>query len=523
MLKIPTPQALGLPEKFEAWRPTQTEAIRLYMNSPNRVKVVSMPTGGGKSAIYIAVIALSKKPTCIVTESRGLQDQLEEDFGGMGLVSLKGRDNYRCTLRDDYTCQDGYAARCPHKGSHMCEASAAGFRAAASSMVVTNFAKWTTAKRFGTGMDHFTQVIFDEGHSAPDAISHAMQVVLHHREVEGELGMDFPPPGTEMVDWKMWAVTARLGAEEAMLSARAASGPHAAPSTIKRFLHMQSLFRRLTTIATANPTNWIEDEHKDWKQRHDGYQFDPLRPGSYCESSLFLRMDDIGIFSATIQEKTLYQLHQKKGSFSYWEFPSEFDPKDAPIYHVPTQRVDRSHPDLTQLWIRHDQMAGRRRDRKGIVQTISFARQNDILQASRYSDSMYVNERGEAPTEILEMFRDAEPGAILVSPSVSSGYDFPGKFCEWQFICKIPFQDSRSKIIKARQEDDKEYGPYAAINKFVQICGRGNRFKGDRCENVIPDDNFKEWFWPRYSYLAPKSFRPRVKMLSQLPSPPPPL
>jgi Rad3-related DNA helicase len=493
------------------------------MNSPNRVKVVSMPTGGGKSAIYVAVIALSKKPTCIVTESRGLQDQLQEDFGPMGMVSLKGRDNYPCGLRQDFSCEQGYAARCPHKGSHLCPASAAAFRAAASNMVVTNFAKWTTAKRFGTGMDHFTQVMFDEGHSAPEAIANAMQVVLHHREIEDVLGVDFPPPNTEMVDWKTWVIGARVEADAQMLTARGQMGPHASPSTVKLYLHLRNLSRRLTILATANPQNWVHDDHKNWKGQHDGYQFDPLRPGIYCESSLFLRMEDIGIFSATIQQKTLYQLHQAKGSFSYWEFPSEFDPKDAPIYHVPTQRVDRAHPDLSQLWIRHDQFAGRRRDRKGIVQTISFARQEDILRQSRYADSMYVNERGEAPTEILEMFRDAEPGAILVSPSVGSGYDFPGKFCEWQFICKIPFQDSRSKIVKARQEDDKEYGPYMAMNKFVQICGRGNRFMGDRCENVIPDDNFRDWFWPRYSYLAPKSFRGRVKMLSQLPTPPPPL
>jgi Rad3-related DNA helicase len=372
-------------------------------------------------------------------------------------------------------------------------------------------------------MDHFQQVIFDEGHNTPDAIARAMQVILHAKEIEDTLGIDFPAPTSEMVDWKVWAVAARVEAEAEMLSLKGQAGPHVAPSVIKRYLHMRNLTRRLTTIATANPNNWIQDEHKNWRGQHDGYQFDPLRPGVYCESALFLRMEDIGIFSATIQEKTLYQLHQGKGTFSYWEFPSEFDPKQAPVFHVPTQRVDKNHPDRTQMWIRHDQFAGRRRDRKGITQTISFAGQEDALKNSQYADSMYVNERGEAPTEIIEMFKSAAPGAILVSPSVGSGYDFPGRFCEWQFICKIPFQDSRSKIVKARQEDDKEYGPYAAVNKFVQICGRGDRFQGDHCENLIPDDNFREWFWPRFSYLAPKSFRARVKMLDRLPPPPPPL
>jgi Rad3-related DNA helicase len=520
MHNIPSPRELGFPPKFQEWRTAQIEAIRLLLRSTHRVKVISMPTGGGKSAIYVAYALLTKRPTCIVTESRGLQDQLQEDFQSIGLVSLKGRDNYRCQLRQDYTCQDGFAARCPYKGSHMCPASQAGMRAAASNLVVTNFAKWTTSKRFGQGMEHFEQVIFDEGHAAPEAIAQAMQVVLHHKEIEDTLGVNFPVPTAEMEDWKKWAYEAKLKAEAVMLSAKAMLGPSAAPSVVKRYLHMRNLVRRLTTIATANPRNWIHDEHKGHKGQHDGYQFDPLRPGVYCESALFMRMEHIGVFSATIQPKTLYQLHQPKGSFGFWEFPSEFDPKDAPVYCIETQRVDRNHLDLTMLWIRHDQIAAQRQDRKGIVHTISFARREDILRQSRYAPNMLVNTRGEAPSEIIQWFRESPPGTELVSPSIGSGYDFPGSDCEWQFICKIPFGDSRSKIIKARQEDDKEYGPHLAVNKFVQICGRANRFKGDPCESFICDNNFKEWFWPRYNYLAPKSFHARVKTISQLPPAP---
>lgn len=499
----------------------QEEAIRQCLTQPQRVKVPCIPTGGGKSGVGVAVAVISREPTCFVTESRGLQDQYEREYQDMGMVSLKGRDNYDCQMREDYSCEQGYASRCPFKGTHNCPSTAAHFRAAASNLVVTNFAKWTTAKLFGTGMDHFKRVIFDEGHTAPDAIANAMQVILHHKEIE-ELGLDFPAPTSEMVDWKQWAIGARVEAETAMAFERSQLGPHATPSVVKRYLHLKRLVKRLTTVATCNASNWIHDEHKNWRREHDGYQFDPLRPGIYCESALFLRMENITILSATIQEKTLFQLHQKAGSFWFTEYPSEFDPMDSPVYHIPTMRVDKNHPDLTQLWIRHDQIASQRRDRKSITQTISFAKQSEIITRSRFADSMYINERGEAPTEILDMFRAAGPGAILVTPSVSSGYDFPGSDCEWQFICKLPFQDSRSKIIKARQEDDKEYGPYACVNKLVQICGRGARFKGDPCENIIPDDNFKDWFWKRYSYLAPKSFRPRVKMLSQLPPPPPP-
>lgn len=135
---------------------------------------------------------------------------------------------------------------------------------------------------------------------------------------------------------------------------------------------------------------------------------------------------------------------------------------------------------------------------------------------------MLVNEKGEASTVIVEEFKGSAPGTILVSPSVGAGFDFPGTQCEWQFMCKIPFPDSRDKIVQARQEADKEYGPYMAMNKLVQVFGRGMRSKDDRCENFIGDDHL-EWFLPRYGHLAPKSFHGFFKKVTVVPQPPPKL
>lgn len=499
------------------------EALRLLLTSTPRIKVISMPTGGGKSAVIMAYAILSKRPTVIVTESIGLMEQYLGDFRSLGLVSLMGRARYDCDLGLDYTCEDGVAAHCPHKGSMMCPLSQSQLRAQLSPFVITNYAKWTQAKRFGMGLEHQTQVIFDEGHTAPDAVAKAMQVILHAKEIEDKLGLDFPHADSEMVTWKEWAIKARLEAEQEMLAARANLGLHARQSVVRHYLHMRNLTRRLTTIATAQARNWIADEHKGHKGQADGFQFDPLRAGAYAEATLFLKMPNVAIFSATIRPKTLYQLHQPRGSFGFWEFPSDFNPNDSPIYHVPTMRVDRHHPDLSPLWLRFDQAAGRRRDRNGICHTISYARREDILNWSSYANSMLINARGEAATGIVEDFKEADPGTILVSPSVGSGYDFPGIECEWQFICKIPFPDSRSKIMRARQEDDKEYGAYAAANKLEQIVGRGARFKGDRCENILPDDNFRDWFYPRYKHLFTDHFKRRYKELQFLPTPPPSL
>lgn len=513
-MKLPTPQELGLPEKFARWRPVQEEALAFLLTSQKRTKALCMPTGSGKSAVYIAYALMTKRPTAFVTDSRALQDQLLVDFHSVGLVDLRGRRNYTCDFKDDYTCEDGYQAQCPYKGSVGCPSSRAEMQAATSPLVVTNYDKWTSAKKFGMGMSHFQQVIFDEGHEAPNALARAMQVTLGHREREKDILMD-PPADTSSLDsWKVWASDAReiveVDYKKAMDALKTASDPR--PSLVRQVTHLRNLYRRLGILAVARPQDWVLEEVEK------GFQFDPVRPGRYAEGALMLRVPSVVVISATLRPKTLYLMGQGTDTFDFKEFDSDFDPKRCPIYWVPTMRVDSKAPSLSPVWNRLDQIMARRKDRKGIVHTVSYGRRDVIITASRFADHMLINERGEAATEIIELFRNAGPGTTLVSPSVGQGYDFPYADCEWQFMCKIPFPPP-SQILKARTADDSEYPYYLAIQKMVQVFGRGMRAHDDRCENFIPDDHV-EWFIPRYGHLAPKSFKQFYQRADVLPQPP---
>lgn len=518
-MKLPSPGECGLPEKFDRWRPNQEEALDRLRRSTTRARALCSPTGSGKTLIYVTDAILSKEPTCFVTDNRALQDQLMDDYSSIGMVDIRGRNNYTCDLKEDYTCEDGYAARCPYKGTVACPSSAAEMRAAASSLVVTNYPKWIAARKFGQGMAHFKRVVFDEGHRAPDALAEAMQVRLSAHEVQEILGLDFPhaSQAETFAVWKPWAAEARALAEQMMLAARSriTSGGDPPQVWVRHFTHLRNLTRRLGIISTANPTNWIVEELPK------GYQFDPIRPGRYAESTLLLRVPSITVVSATLRPKTMFMIGIGKKDFEFHEYPSDFDPKRCPIYWIRTMRVDKRAQSLAMVWARLDQVASRRRDRNGIVHTISFTRRDEVVESSRFSSSMLINERGEPATEMVQQFKETYPGAILVSPSVGAGFDFPGRQCEWQFVCKIPFPPP-SLILKARTDDDPEYPYYLAMQKLVQNFGRGMRSREDQCENFIPDDHL-EWFLPRYGHLAPRWFHNFVREVTTLPQPPPKL
>lgn len=517
---IPTPTQLGFPAKFKAWRPLQLEALQKMLGSVKRVKALAAPTGFGKTLLILAYALITGKPTCFVTESRGLQDQLLEVGADLGLVDLRGKRNYSCVTRADWTCEEGFAGRCGFKNTVNCPASLAEMHAAASPLVVTNYAKWIAAKKFGTGMTHFQQVVFDEGHSAPMILAQHLQVILHRREIEELLKLEFPSSPDEMVNWKPWA---REAAEicyedyKELLSEVNQAGADAKGGWIKAMLHLRNLHKRLQTVANAKPENWIADTF----EKDKGYTFDPVRVGAYAESSLLLAIPSVVIVSGTLRQQTLWRLGIGKIAYDYWEFKSEFDPNRAPIYVIPTLRVDRKAPDLTQLWIKLDQIASPRTDRKGIVHTISYAKRDEIMKVSRHAPKMLVNPRGEASTEMVNIYKHAPSGTILVSPSVGTGFDFPMQECEWQFICKIPFPHT-TKIIKARQMDDPEYGYMIAATQLEQICGRPVRSAEDRAETFIVDSHM-EWFYPRYRHLFSHTFHTRLRFVDVVPPPPPKL
>lgn len=520
---IPTPNECGLPDQFTRWRSTQEQALDFLLHCDKRVKALCVPCGGGKSPLVIGHALHSHKPTAIVTFSRALQSQYMELYESCGMVDLRGRSNYPCGAKPgviDYTCEHGYATGCPFKGTHHCPASHAEMRAATSWLVVTNYEKWIHSRKYGMGLSHIERVVFDEGHESFNALAKAMQVVLSQHEIEEVLKIDFPRQSEAefFATWTTWAATAKDVARRKMLALQSRlheKDPKA--SWAKAYAHLRNLTRRLAVLATANPFNWVVEEI------YKGYQFDPIAPGRYAESALLLKVPDVTFISATLIPKTLYMIGIAQSQFEMVDYPSEFDPARCPIYYVPTMRVDSKAPNLGPLWARLDQFAARRRDRNGLVQTISFQRREEamrwsrLLQEAQDKGKLFYNERGEPPTETIASFVESYPGAILVSPSIGQGFDFRMQQAEWQMVCKIPFPPP-SKVLAARTEQDKDHPYYLAWQKLVQICGRVMRDHADQGETLLCDDHI-QWF-SRYRYLAPKSFTQFFKEVPVLPPPP---
>jgi len=480
-------EELGLPEKFDDWRPCQITGINRALNPQARVQVHAMPTGSGKSLSYVGTSLITEDRSLYLTATKGLQDQIAADFRSVGIADLRGRQNYRCRMGKNMTCEDGKHAGCYDAKTTACPHRCAVETAKKSRRVVTNYHCWMSHNLFGEkdALGSFDALVLDELHSVPEIICGIIGVEFTVEDVYKYIGTEFPENADDIKEWRSWAahhLSASNAKREALGTYIRDSGD-SKMATIRELSKWNGICRRLELVAGMRGP-WVVETSAH------GYRLDPLWPSQYAEHALLSGIPRVYGYSATVSPKTVHMLGINPDDLQYFQYPSTFPAKRSPVYRIPTCRVDRHMtPSDKGFWIsRMDQILARRGDRKGIIHCVSYQRREEIMRESEYSRWM-VGHTPDETAEVMEWFRACKPPMYLVSPSVTTGYDFPGSDCEVQIIAKLPFPDSRSRVMQARSKADPLYIPYLTAQTLVQATGRGMRYRADQCENFIVDDH----------------------------------
>jgi Rad3-related DNA helicase len=461
-------------------------------NSRKRFVVLALPTGVGKSAVYMKAAHDAGGRLVVMTATKGLQDQLEADFGATGLLDVRGMANYPCRLLGeqgykgrscaDGPCRDGESCKWRREGCGYFDRLSL---AVASDLIVTNYACWMAQKRWRGetgGLGPADVMVLDEAHEAADQVSDFMRVELRDTEA-ARPGFDGAAVGAaaSIAEWREHAASWMLPRARAKLEGL---------TGLER-RRQRDLVQQLETLADCGD-DWIP-----W--RGPGrWCFEPRWPTEHAWRWLWGRDDDdeaaqrVVLSSATLQRKQLAYLGIGEGDYDWIEAPSPFPVGRRPIYQLDTAWMRRGISEDKMAWwaARHDQVIGRRLDRKGIVLTVSYDRAQELVDRSRYADIMITHD-SKTTADAVEAYRRAKPPAILVSPSVDTGYDFPGDQCRYVVVSKVPFPSIKDPVTKARTEDDPEYPLALAVQRLEQGTGRGMRSMDDWCETVILDDTVK--------------------------------
>jgi len=522
-MPLPAPNTFGLPDKFTSWYPYQDDAVTFVLDSAKRFPTEIMATGSGKSLMYAAAAHMMGARTAFLTSTKGLQAQVLSDFSSIGLVDIRGRNSYRC-IRDPENktrCDQGLCTigvGCQHKSDLSCHYYAAYARARAANLVVTNYSYWMYQHAYGEGLGNFDLLVCDEAHAVPEIVSSFLTVKLDRRDafMSGLLPKNYGEYNIEQwVDWARSATDTVTEEIQDLTDHIRDQGDHYIPSPKERSL--LSTFRRLekslTRLRTMDDT-WV------WGSNKIEVNFSPIWPKSYCEDVLFLDVPQVTLTSATVCRKTLDLLGIPDDDIDLSEYPHPFPLEHRRLSYIPTVRMNhRATPDQIRYWLtRIDQIIGRRLDRKGIIHTVSYDRRNFVMANSLFSKHMVTHDSHNAE-QVVRQFKNMPAPAILVSPSVTTGYDFPGDEAEYQIIGKIAYPDTRDKIVKARAKDDPEYPAYIAMQHLVQASGRITRQLSDFGETFIIDNNIT-WFLKTYKEFAPDWFKEAYKYCDGVPAAP---
>lgn len=485
----------------------------------------------------IAAALASNLRAVILTSTKALQTQYMDDFAGLGLTDIRGRGNYVCVLAPGVNCEVGAHCKCsatretPLTGKSHCPYTRAYNAARASNLVVTNYTYWALINKYGEGLGPVDLLVCDEAHDADGEVCGIMTVSIHPADIHRRLRTDWPSEPDSTDAWRHWAAPlrarAKLLVDECALQIRM-EGP--VNRLVREMGHLQNLHRSLSVIAELRG-EWIAETNAS-----GAYTLAPVHSADYAEEVLFLGVPKVVLISATIIPKTPDILGIPQDTVEFYEYPSSFPPRRSPVYYVPTVKVSHKWTeDQTADWLnRIDEIISKRLDRRGVIHSVSYDRRDLILNRSRYTQHMLSHSPGsEAAMEQLRRFRNTPPPVILLSPSITTGVDLRYKDAEYQIICKVPFPDTRSRIVQARvgrlapprspeREAGREYELYSTIQTLVQETGRGMRAEDDQCESFVIDNQI-DWIERWHKKLIPLWWRRLFRRVKCVPAPPPPL
>jgi Rad3-related DNA helicase len=306
---LPPPYAIGVPPKFKEWRHLQEQAVLAASETDRRFVVQAMPTGSGKSLVYMAQAGLTGARTVILTSTKGLQEQLTRDFSDMGLRDIRGMNNYTCRVLDDgsdahslsrmgvfgkrnlTSCEHGpctVGEKCVFKESG-CSYYDSLYAVQKAQLVVTNYAYWMSIQNYGGpkyNLGRFDLMVLDEAHDAPDNLSDFLQVELEAQEIEAMLDTRLLDPASAPDAWAEWAryhfnrAKAKVDLLIDEIQQAQAAGDRVSREMRAEARAWKQLAGKLERLAEMK-ADWIAEP------QGRGMRFSPIWPAGYAERFLF--------------------------------------------------------------------------------------------------------------------------------------------------------------------------------------------------------------------------------------------
>jgi ATP-dependent DNA helicase DinG len=503
--------------------------IAKWIDSPEKFFLLEGPTGFGKSPVDIACASHAKTTPAygaytpgayILTPQKTLAQQYMNDFAPMGLVELKGRNNYRCAR---WSNEMGEEIDC-ETGADLNETSGMGEKCDGCPYSVdkdifirnpfgtTNFAYYLNETNHAHQLPDRNMLILDEGHNTEDQILSLTNTLIRQKDCDkygaGKLPVFDAGDNAAVLNWldnTLVGAATRYGyaLDKEIKEARddeRVKGIRKKKS-LERFLSRVNMFRN-----SADPGEWFV--WSDWQVNErtgratgtGDLNIKPLTARMFADALLFSKAQKVLITSATILDFNTFMrnLGIQRDDSQILAVDSEFPIENRPIFFRPVGSMSYKKIDATLplMAAEIESLLTRYIAKKGIIHTNSYKVNKyicDYLRSTSHASRIITHDSSKGAREcaVAEHLASKE-ATVLISPSMTEGLDLKEDLSRFQILCKVPYP-ALDPYTRARMERDGDWYQWQTCLKLVQATGRSIRSKTDRAHTYVLDADFSKF------------------------------
>ena len=470
------------PDSVERWEKSQEPIANEILKSNKRFKMLSAPTGLGKSLICAMVSKYSAPIINYVCSDKPLQNQLLADFPRA--VMLKGRNNYVCNLFPHLNA-DSCAGKCDeyNEGDIPCNYYDQKDLMLASDFRILNTHYLLYEMNYAGQLKGQQLVILDEADTFDLLFIGFVSLKVTDSQVKRyQLG---PLPKITVVEtWIIWAGEAidKLKVHHDIKNAK-----HALD---ERYIKAHRLIKKLELFLLLVEDDWI------YNRNAGDNEFKPvwITP-ELIKKYLFDHSLRFLLCSASLPPKEVIcdTLQIPVADCDYIEVGSSFKPENRKVYYNPI--MDMSFKNKAKYYVMMDaikDVMDKYPNVKGIIHTNSYALAKQIMEY--IDDIRLMSHNNKNKDEMLELYRNSDKPIVFVTPSCVRGISLNDDLCRFGICPKMPFLNTQDKAISKRlygsgQRGKKWYNSEAG-QAVLQMAGRHVRSHTDYGDFWILDSCF---------------------------------
>lgn len=510
---------------------TALEYIERKFAEGYRNIVIAAPTGIGKSAIGATSCFWSDSLDVpgdnggyyLVTQKM-LQDQLQRDIPAYQMrdaarkcCSLKSASEYKCERHGN--CAFGMNGK--HKCSCLRQGTCPYVMARTSweraMMAVTNYPYLFTEHQFVGKLLPRKVLVLDECHSLERQILKFVEVSITQEVLrKWTPTIKQVPHFDNVVDFAGFLLTEYLP----IIKRRIESLSDWEPTTdspedrkiAQEKLDLDSHYSRAMKGAAhikEHPDNWVFWQEKDRRGDMEAMA-KPLDAAPFAEK-LVLEMGYVRIFmSAYPGSKRVFcrSLGLNPDEVAWLNLNSTFPVENRQIFMTTVGSMSRRNRDETMpALIRFTgKIMECHHDTKGIIHCNSYELGQAIfnaLQMTPHGRRLLFPQSSDERDPTFKKHKLSPLPTVIISPSMTEGFDFAEDLARWQVIAKVPYPYLGDRQVSAKKEIDADWYDLQAVMSIIQACGRIVRSDTDVGQTYILDSDFLQ-LWERQERMFPR-------------------